>query len=277
MSFLHIFSQGQCWYWQLPPKPFLSSLPMNGNPSEHGGPYLLTANLKHDKPISKMWVNYYSWMTRKFYLPLKLNLCKWMMGRNWHGGPLQGREREWAAGCTLSWGIGILCTVLLNSPKEPQTWICLVGVLSKLWLTILSSLAEVQSALCCFRNGKIENNCQVFEVCACGAGPRSCSNLKIIKYFTIAMTQLGLEPRQIGVWLFLMHEFQKWLRGVVQNIIHPKKLMPSCSSWQPKASMAAHKPTSPITKAAPNSLDFSDFSLFLPHQKVSPMPLNTLK
>lgn len=46
---------------------------------------------------------------------------------------------------------------------------------------------------------------------------------------------------------------------MAQNIIHPKKLMPSCSFWQPKAFMAAHKPTSPISKVAPNSLDFPDF------------------
>lgn len=51
------------------------------------------------------------------------------LGRNWPGGHCREGEREWDAGCTLSWGIGILCTVLLNSPKEPQTWICLVGSL----------------------------------------------------------------------------------------------------------------------------------------------------
>ena len=71
-------------------------------------PFESKANFKNDKPISKMWLNDYSWMTRKFYLPLKLNLSRWKMGRNWSwGGALQGRGWEWVSGCNLGWDVGI--------------------------------------------------------------------------------------------------------------------------------------------------------------------------
>lgn len=146
MSMLHIFNQDQCWYWQLPPKPFLFSTPMDGNPSEHSVPYLLTVNFKNDKPISKMWINDYSWMTRKFYLPLKLNLSRWKMGRNWSWGGIAGEGV--GMGFWVHFGLGhwdaVYCS--FEFTEESQTWICPFGVFSKLWLTILSRLAKVQ---CC--------------------------------------------------------------------------------------------------------------------------------
>jgi len=44
-------------------------------------------------------------MTRKFYLPLKLNLFKGMMGRNWHGLGATAGEGE-RMGCWVHFELG---------------------------------------------------------------------------------------------------------------------------------------------------------------------------
>lgn len=189
----------QDWRWdsQSPPVSFPFPLLTSGGTLQTRLPYLLTVkiNFRADQLIGKMWINYCAWMTRKFDLPLKLNLSKWMMGRNWKG------RRRWGWVGEAGWYSS-------EFTERPQTRICQRwGVLISFDRLYCPDWQKSSAVLCCFRNGQIEDNCQVFEVCACGAGPHSCSNLKIIKYFTTAMTLLGLEPHQIGGWLFWRHQF----------------------------------------------------------------------
>lgn len=121
------------------------------------------------------------------------------------GGSASGWRRDWDTRCGLGWGAGIPYTVPLNSCENIRCGSAWWGSLVNFDWPCCLDWQSFSAVLCCFRNGKIEKNCQVFEVCACGAGPHSGSSLKIIKYFTTVMTQLGLEHHQIGARLLIMH------------------------------------------------------------------------
>lgn len=113
-----LITHSQGWHWdsQSPPVSFPFPLLTSGGTLQTRRPYPLTVkiNFKADQLIGKMWINYCAWMTRKFDLPLKLNLCKWMMGRNWKG---RG-----------TWGwVGVAGWYSSEFIEGPQTRICQRG------------------------------------------------------------------------------------------------------------------------------------------------------
>lgn len=155
-----------------------------------------------------MWINCCPWMSRNVYLPLKLNLFKWTMGRSWRGALRRGGEGITYTGCDLGCGIGILYTVLWIHLRTSD--VDLPGaVLPKLWLTMFSRLAKVQCCSLFLQKWKDwEQLPSLWSVCLWGWASQLLKSEN--KYFTIAVSQLGLEHHQsltiFNAWILIIVE-----------------------------------------------------------------------